>query len=197
LAEHLPAAPETETHPEALTHYCIDRQGSRIAAIAFAMGTRHEIRIREFSGSLQLARDGSPRRLSLLVKMTTAEGAAEWITELIRSERFLHVTAFPTARFESTQIRRLDGELTIEGALTLRGVTRRLRVHATASGDLAGAAPVQLQAQTSFAVDRHAFGIEPGAPHEWVLSDEVDVELTLRADLAHTGGEANRACENT
>ncbi|HMR04545.1 MAG TPA: YceI family protein, partial [Polyangiaceae bacterium] len=133
LAEQLATAgaPRAASADESLTLYCIERERSRIAAVAFAMGTRHEISIPEFSGSVRMASDGTPRRLSLHVDLTSAEGSADWITELVRSERFLHVESFPKASFASTRIKAHKTTLELEGDLTLRGVTHRLRILAT------------------------------------------------------------------
>ncbi len=200
LAEQLATAgaPRAASADESLTLYCIERERSRIAAVAFAMGTRHEISIPEFSGSVRMASDGTPRRLSLQVDLTSAEGGADWITKLVRSERFLHVESFPKASFSSTRIKAHKTTLELEGDLTLRGVTHRLRILATGRGipetqttrrtaPQTSSPPASVEAEASFGVDRHAFGIEPGAPHEWVLSDEVDVELKLHAVKAPPG----------
>jgi len=45
----------------------------------------------------------------------------------LKSEDFLHVEKFPTLSFQSTRIRPVrDGEVAVEGALTIRGVTRNV-----------------------------------------------------------------------
>jgi polyisoprenoid-binding protein YceI len=45
----------------------------------------------------------------------------------LKSEDFLHVEKFPTLSFKSTRIAVVrDGELSIEGDLTIRGVTRKV-----------------------------------------------------------------------
>jgi polyisoprenoid-binding protein YceI len=45
----------------------------------------------------------------------------------LKSEDFLHVEKFPTLSFKSTRIRLIrDGELAVEGGLTIRGVTRNV-----------------------------------------------------------------------
>jgi len=45
----------------------------------------------------------------------------------LKSEDFLHVEKFPTLTFRSTSINRVgDGELSVEGDLTIRGVTRKV-----------------------------------------------------------------------
>ncbi len=141
------------------------------------MGTRHVITIVDFSGEVWLSEaTNRPKRLSLTVDLASARGATQWMTDLVRSERFLHVKEFPTARFESTRVTERRGELVLVGDLTLRGVTQHLRVSASGRKD-----KQRLRAATAFGVDRHDFGIEPGLPYEWVLADEVDVELSLEA----------------
>jgi polyisoprenoid-binding protein YceI len=45
----------------------------------------------------------------------------------LKSEDFFHVEKFPTLTFRSTSISRVgDGELSVEGDLTIRGVTRKV-----------------------------------------------------------------------
>jgi polyisoprenoid-binding protein YceI len=45
----------------------------------------------------------------------------------LKSEDFFHVEKFPTLSFQSTSISRVaDGELSVEGDLTIRGVKRKL-----------------------------------------------------------------------
>jgi len=45
----------------------------------------------------------------------------------LKSEDFFHVEKFPTLTFQSTAISRVgDGELSVEGDLTIRGVTRKV-----------------------------------------------------------------------
>src|SRR4029077_11354542 len=45
----------------------------------------------------------------------------------LKSADFFHVEKFPTLTFKSTGIKRVgDGELSIEGDLTIRGVTRKV-----------------------------------------------------------------------
>lgn len=45
----------------------------------------------------------------------------------LKSPDFFHVEKFPTLSFKSTSIRRVrDGELAVEGDLTIRGVTRKV-----------------------------------------------------------------------
>src|SRR5207302_4461460 len=45
----------------------------------------------------------------------------------LKSEDFLHVEKFPTLTFKSTRISLVrDGELAVEGDLTIRGVTRKV-----------------------------------------------------------------------
>src|SRR5207244_10739373 len=45
----------------------------------------------------------------------------------LKSEDFLHVEKFPTLTFKSTRISLVrDGELAVEGDLTIRGITRKV-----------------------------------------------------------------------
>jgi polyisoprenoid-binding protein YceI len=87
-------------------------------------------RFNKFSGAFDYD-EKNPAAASVKVEIDTASidtNHAERDKHL-RSEEFLNVDKFPTARFESTAFKEhADGTATLEGKLTLHGVTRPISI---------------------------------------------------------------------
>lgn len=102
----------------------------------------------------------------------------------LRSREFLSVERYPDIRFEGAGVR-ARGRLGLEGALTVRGVTRPLRLDVARSGratDLFGNERVAFTARGH--LDRRDFGLtwnrllEAGGA---LVGDRVDVEIDVEA----------------
>jgi polyisoprenoid-binding protein YceI len=105
----------------------------------------------------------------------------------LKSEDFFHVEKFPTLQFKSTNISIVrDGELSVEGDLTIRGVTRK--VHFQVEGptppakDPWGNTRVAVSATTK--INRKDFGLTWNAALETggILVGD-DVTITLEAEF--------------
>lgn len=107
-------------------------------------------------------------------------------TEALKSESVLNAASFPQARFASTRVTlgaggRISDGATIEGDLTLRGVTRPVRFAAAlyrkrgSTADDLSALDVRLQGKIS----RSAFGATGYAD---LVEDTVGIDI--RADIA-------------
>jgi polyisoprenoid-binding protein YceI len=106
----------------------------------------------------------------------------------LRSERFFDVEAHPRLTFTSTAVAEIDGRLEVVGALTIRGVTREVRLDAEFAGldetGLQGEPRLGFTGRTR--VRRTDFGV--GAPPEGgggkvVIGDVVEVEVDVEAAL--------------
>jgi len=72
--------------------------------------------------------DPSNDRVEATIEVASIETRNEQRDGHLKSEDFFHVEKFPTLTFKSTCISAVgDGELSVEGDLTIRGVTRRVR----------------------------------------------------------------------
>jgi polyisoprenoid-binding protein YceI len=66
-------------------------------------------------------------RIEALIEASSIETRDAQRDAHLKSEHFFHVEKFPSLSFKSTGIRLVrDGELTVEGDLTIRGVTRKV-----------------------------------------------------------------------
>jgi polyisoprenoid-binding protein YceI len=103
----------------------------------------------------------------------------------LKSADFLHVEKFPTLSFKSTDIKAAgDGELTVEGDLIIRGVTRNVTF--TVEGPTAptkdpwGQTRIAISAATK--INRKDFGLTWNAALEtggFLVGDEVTIALEV------------------
>ena len=103
----------------------------------------------------------------------------------LKSADFFHVEKFPTLHFKSTGIKVIgDGELSVEGNLTIRGVTRK--VHFAVEGptppakDPWGNTRVAISASTK--INRKDFGLTWNAALETggiLVGDEITITLDV------------------
>jgi polyisoprenoid-binding protein YceI len=101
----------------------------------------------------------------------------------LKSEDFFHVEKFPTLHFKSTGISVVsDGELSVEGDLTIRGVTRKVRFAVEGptppAKDPWGNTRIGISASTK--INRKDFGLTWNAALETggiLVGDEVTITL--------------------
>jgi polyisoprenoid-binding protein YceI len=105
----------------------------------------------------------------------------------LKSPDFLHVEKFPTLSFVSTRIKRAgDGELEVEGDLTIRGVTRNVVF------DVEGPTPpakdpwgnIRMGLSAITKINRKDFGLTWNAALETggiLVGDEVTITLDIEA----------------
>ncbi|MGH9512792.1 MAG: YceI family protein [Terriglobales bacterium] len=103
----------------------------------------------------------------------------------LKSEDFFHVEKFPTLSFKSTRITLVrDGELAVEGDLTIRGVTRRVVFDVEGptppAKDPWGNTRVAVSATTK--INRKDFGLTWNAALETggiLVGDEINITLDV------------------
>lgn len=95
----------------------------------------------------------------------------------LRSEDFFHATKYPRLTFRSTSVvPRGKGLASVTGDLTIRGVTKRITVPVK----LLGAKDKFAGFETTFTVDRRAFGVTGGrwaAGAPGILGNEVTIRI--------------------
>ncbi|HOZ78217.1 MAG TPA: YceI family protein [Ferruginibacter sp.] len=88
-------------------------------------------------------------------------------------EEYFDAASYPTLKFVSVNITGKDGGYTVEGNLTIKGVTKRISFPFTATAITNG---YQLQGQ--FKLNRKDFKV---GGNSWVLSDGLTVSLNIAA----------------
>ena len=106
--------------------------------------------------------DPAGTRLNLTVYTASVDTHDRGHDEMLRSPDFFDVAQYPTMRFLSTAVNvAADGNLTVAGDLTIRGITRRLEVPVIVRR--AGQADSPTRLETTFDIDRTEFGLN-GSP---------------------------------
>ena len=137
---------------------------------------------RDVSATLAVADDGRGA-LEGSARVASVDVKDENLSAHLQSPDFFDAERFPELRFTAEGVRLESGPVTVEGEITIRGVTRPITLTGTA------AAPIddpwgnkRLGVELRAAVDRKEFGLEWNNPlpsGDLALADEV----TILADL--------------
>ncbi len=145
-------------------------------------------RIREIEGSLTIGASLLDCRASASMRADSVDTGVPQRDDDLRSSSFLDVEQHPDVTFESSAVEEgADGLLTIVGDLTVRGVTREVRLDAEFLGldetGLQGEQRIGFAARTTFR--RSDFGVGEGAVEgsKLVVGDTVTIELDVEAAL--------------
>jgi polyisoprenoid-binding protein YceI len=172
------------------TIYALDRAHTTVEFIVrHLMITKVRGRFTAFDGQIELA---SNTDLPLSIAATIDAGSIDTREEQrdahLRSADFFEVEKFPHLIFESTRISGTPDDFTIDGKLTIRGVTRDVNLTGSFEGratDPWGGSRIGYAAHTT--INRKDFGLAWNAALETggvVVGDEVRIELNVEAVLA-------------
>jgi polyisoprenoid-binding protein YceI len=116
-------------------------------------------------------------KLSVDVPVNTIHTTIAKLDEELVSAMFFDAAKFPTAHFESTSVSAKGDSATIQGNLTIHGVTKPATFHATFAA--AGANPMSKKESIGFqataTVKRSDFGLGVAVP---MVADQVDLTIT-------------------
>lgn len=129
--------------------------------------------------------DPTKSRVEATIEAASIETREQQRDAHLKSEDFLHVEKFPTLSFKSTHIKVAgDGELTVQGDLTIRGVTRTVTFAVEgptpATKDPWGNTRIAISATTK--INRKDFGLTWNAVLESggvLVGDEVTITLDV------------------
>lgn len=143
---------------------------------------------RDFDGTLMFDQDDiTASRVEVTIDTTSISTGRDDFTEHLLSEDFFHVDEYPEARFVSTAIHPAgDDRYTVEGELTIRGITRDVELDVTINrigeSPATGAHTIGFNAETQ--VRRSEFDLGMYTP---AVGDEVTIrissEMPREADL--------------
>jgi polyisoprenoid-binding protein YceI len=118
-------------------------------------------------------------RVTVTLSTQKAKASLPFAAEAMKAANVLDTARFPTMQFHSTAIRATKDGATIDGDLTLRGVTHPLRLNATIfrqQGTQAGD-KTRLTLHLTGSVQRSAYGAS-GWPD--MVGDTVDIDIRAR-----------------
>jgi polyisoprenoid-binding protein YceI len=120
-------------------------------------------------------------KLSVDVPINTIHTTIAKLDEEMVSAMFFDAAKFPTAHFESTSVSANGDKATIQGNLTIHGVTKPATLHATFAA--AGPHPMSKKESVGFqatgTIKRSDFGLGVALP---MVGDQVDLTITAGFD---------------
>jgi polyisoprenoid-binding protein YceI len=134
---------------------------------------------------IRLSNEGGEPKIVGEAKVESIESRDEEQRGHLLSPDFFDAERYPTIGFESTSTRRDGDQLTVDGDLTIRGITRRVTATGEISGpvvDIADTEKVGIDLETK--VDRTDFGLSWNAPlPKGGVAVDNEVTLTVQLEL--------------
>ena len=140
-----------------------------------------------FTGEIVTAPDVTDSSVAVSIDATSIDTNNDQRDAHIRSADFFAVEQHPTWTYRSTGVRVDDGDLVVDGELTIKGVTRPVRLTAEVGGfgpDAYGGTRVGFSATTS--INRSDFGVDISMPLDGggvVVGEKVQILLEIEAVL--------------
>lgn len=136
------------------------------------------------SGTLQL--DGDKIKGSFVADMASLKDGdgSQRLEGHLKSKDFFEVEVYPTATFEITGSNKNNGQLFLNGNMTIKGITKEIQVPVTMTN---GESTVTLTTET-FQVNRAEFNIKYKSKSffndlkEKFINDEFDLQVTIVAN---------------
>jgi polyisoprenoid-binding protein YceI len=144
-------------------------------------------RFGSFSGQIVTGEDVTVSSVSATIDATSIDTNNEQRDNHIRSADFFDVANHPTWTFASNAVRVDDGDLLLDGELTIKGVTRPVTLSLTHEGfgpDAYGGTRAGFSASTT--INRADFGVDISMPLDGggvVVGDKVTINLEIEAVL--------------
>jgi polyisoprenoid-binding protein YceI len=142
---------------------------------------------REFSGEIVTAEDPAQSSVTATVNMDSIDTRQEQRDAHIRSADFFDVGNHTEMAFRSTGVRTDGADWTVEGDLTIKGITKPVTLELELNGfgpDGYGGTRAGFSAKTE--ISRKAFGVDIDMPMDGggvVVGDKINVELEVEAVL--------------
>ena len=171
--------------PAGVGHYVADPAKSTLQFTFLQAGARNQGHFSRFPVTFDFSPDDlAASRLEVTVQMSSFTTGDQERDDTLRGDDLLAVVKYPQANFSATQISRTANGFEALGKLTLRGVTRDLRVPFTFRTASEGGTTVgYMNGKTT--VRRLDFGVGQG---DWKATDQVgnDVEVSFALRLTAT-----------
>jgi polyisoprenoid-binding protein YceI len=151
--------------------------------------TRMRGRFRAFHGELLIAERPAESSVDVVIEAASIDTVNAAADDALRGEHFLRADEHPELHFRSGEITHAGGpRWWVDGELTIRGVTRPIRLDATFEGAVAmpGGRPPRRGFRARASFDRRDYGMELNVPLPgggWLAGTMVGVELDVEAQL--------------
>jgi polyisoprenoid-binding protein YceI len=174
----------TTTQPIAVGNWKIDTIHSHVGfAVKHMVVSTFRGQFDDYDGELFAAADGTPR-LEGAVRVDSIVVKDENLAGHLKAPDFFDSASYPEIRFSSDELRvSADGELEVEGDLTIKDHTHRVTARGSISGphvDIAG--NDKLGVELEVVIDRREYGLEWNAPLPkggFALDNDVKLQVSL------------------
>lgn len=136
----------------------------------------------DYSGRLTVGEDGTPR-LEGSVRVNSIKVKDENLAGHLQSPDFFDGERYPEIRFVSDAVRVQDGQVEVEGELTIKDRTNHVVARGSINGphtDIAGNDKLGVDLETT--IDRREYGLEWNAPLPkggFALENDVKIQVEL------------------
>ena len=143
--------------------------------------TTQQSRFDKTTGTVVYDKEGRTGSVDIKIETSSVSTGSTLFNQHIQAEDFLDTAKYPTVTFKSTKVN-FDGDkpVSIEGDLTMKGVTKRVTL--TVTRFLAAPHPIQkkdtIGADAYTIVKRTDFNMGKYAP---AVSDEVRIDIAIEA----------------
>ena len=127
--------------------------------------TSHEGKFENFSGIW----NKEENTLILTINIDSMVTDSEGLTNHLKADDYFDAAAFPEATFTSTSITIDDENATVEGDLSIKGITKNITLNGTLNNQYF---------TTSYNLDRTMFGV--GGPAEGIKSVDANVPVEIK-----------------
>ncbi|MGB5192471.1 MAG: YceI family protein [Polyangiales bacterium] len=166
--------PATAPADAKTTSLAINPSNSKVEFVGAKVTASHPGGFTDFSGEVDLGDPIEQSRINLTIQTASLYADKEKLTKHLKSPDFFDVEKFPTATFQSTEIRKEADGHTITGDLTLHGVTKRISFPATIESS-----DSQVSANAEFSINRKDFEINYPGMQDDLIRDLVVIKLSL------------------
>lgn len=172
-----PPAKQADTEPGAPTgaSLAINPSNSKIEFVGAKVTASHDGGFTDFAGTVDLGEPIEKSRIQVTIQTASLYADKEKLTKHLKSPDFFDVAKYPTATFQSTEIKKDGAGHTVTGDLTLHGVTKRISFPATIKkeGDA-------VTATAEFSINRQDFGIAYAGMPDDLIRDLVVIKLDIQ-----------------
>jgi polyisoprenoid-binding protein YceI len=176
----------TAAAPQTVEKYQIDKSHTSVAfSVRHMMVTNVRGNFRTFDGEILLdEKDITKSSASFTIETASVDTNHERRDNDLRSDNFFNAAQYPTMTFASTKVERSGAQLTLVGNLTIRDVTREVRIPFELVGPVTSAnGRKRIGAEGTLTINRFDFGLKYNRMAEAVavVGPDVKIELNVEA----------------
>lgn len=181
------ASAATEIPGYVVGRWVIDQVHSDLSfTVRHMMVSKVRGHFREFDGEIVTAADPRESRVTATIQVASVDTNNEGRDNHVRSGDFFDAATYPTATYRSEALRLDNGSYTLDGELTLRGVTKPVPLTLEVNGfgpDVQGGTRAGFTARGR--INRNDFGVSLNSVMNGIaaVGDNIDFTLEIEAIL--------------